>query len=136
MTTYLLSQPTIDSFLSEKISQDPLEKFFGIQRQRGRVNENPNMSEFCQNTQALRVINSVSWKVARGNTCGGKDDGEEEVVSDEPLAKRRRQTKKNDCVTLFRTHSSLYYHSSILHYIKKGIVGITTHTDTEHIKPL
>ena len=28
-------------FLSETISQDPLEKFFGVQRQRGRVNENP-----------------------------------------------------------------------------------------------
>lgn len=46
MVKYLFAQPTIKSFLSEKISQDPLEKFFGIQRQRGRVNENPNVREF------------------------------------------------------------------------------------------
>ena len=45
-------------FLSETISQDPLEKFFGVQRQRGRVNENPDVQAFCKNTQAIRVIGS------------------------------------------------------------------------------
>lgn len=93
MTKYLFDQPNIKSFLSEKISQDPLENFFGIQRQRGRVNENPNVREFCQNTQALRVIDSVCTNVSRGNTRGNKsDDGD--IISDQPLAKRRRQKKK------------------------------------------
>ena len=35
----------LEVFLSERISQDPLEKFFGCQRQRGRVNENPTVTE-------------------------------------------------------------------------------------------
>ena len=47
----------VTAFLSERVSQDPLENFFGLQRQRGRVNENPNVAEFCKNTQTLRVIN-------------------------------------------------------------------------------
>ncbi len=57
LVTYLFSLPGLTAFLSERISQDPLEKFFGLQRQRGRVNENPDVSEFCKNTQAHRVIN-------------------------------------------------------------------------------
>ena len=72
MTKYLFAQTTVKAFLSEKISQDPLEKFFGIQRQRGRVNENPNVREFCQNTQALRVIGTACANVSRGNTRGKK----------------------------------------------------------------
>ena len=47
-------------------SQDPLEKFFGLQRQRGRVSENPSMQEFLRNTQALRVIKMASISV-KGN---------------------------------------------------------------------
>ena len=96
MTNYLFDQPTVGSFLSEKISQDPLEKFFGVQRQRGRVNENPNVMEFCQNTQALRVINSVCLHVTKGNTRGNhsNDTDSEEIVSDKPLAKRQRRAKK------------------------------------------
>ena len=94
MTSYLFEQPTIKSFLSERISQDPLEKFFGIQRQRGRVNENPNVYEFCQNTQALRVINSVCMHVTKGNTQGNLND-DNEALSDQPLTKRARKVKKN-----------------------------------------
>ena len=51
--------PGVTLFLSNAICQDPLEKFFGQQRQRGRTNENPNVFEFIKNTQALRVINST-----------------------------------------------------------------------------
>ena len=45
--------------LSEKMSQDLLEKFFGCQRQKGRANENPTASEFLKNSQSLRVIYSI-----------------------------------------------------------------------------
>ena len=90
MVRYLFDKPNIKCFLSEKISQDPLEKFFGIQRQRGRVNENPSVHEFCQNTQALRVIDSVCANVSKGNTRGNQSH---DVVSDQPLAKRRRSLK-------------------------------------------
>ena len=49
----------VTCFLSEKLSQDLLEKFFGCQRQKGRANENPMASKFLKNTQSLRVIDSI-----------------------------------------------------------------------------
>ena len=56
---YIFTVPGVKVFLSEKISQDPLEKFFGCQRQRGAVNDNPNVQQFCYNTRALRTITSI-----------------------------------------------------------------------------
>ena len=40
------------AFLCNNICQDPIENFFGCQRQRGGTNENPNAVEYYQNTQA------------------------------------------------------------------------------------
>ena len=85
----------VTSFLSEKLSQDPLEKFFGVQRQRGRTNENPNVSEFLNNTQSIRVINTIWIKDITGNCRGCKRrsyDLESVNLSDlnQPLKKRRR----------------------------------------------
>ena len=74
--------------MNERLSQDPLEKFFGCQRQRGTTNENPNVSQFCKNTQALRVINGICGNVS-GNYRGNKtsiDWGKENC----PLPKRRK----------------------------------------------
>ena len=79
-------------FLSEKVSQDPLEKFFGCQRQRGRVNENPNAKEFMKNTQALRVINGMCPRVSHGN-CRGNT--EEQTFDMTPLRKRSRPQPRN-----------------------------------------
>jgi hypothetical protein len=59
-------------FLSERISQDPLERFFGVQRQRGRVNENPDVATFCKNTQAIKVIGSFCRGPVKGNCRGIK----------------------------------------------------------------
>ena len=79
-------------FLSEKVSQDPLEKFFGCQRQRGGQSDNPNVKEFCKNTQALRVINSACTNVPHGNSRGHRSslDLEKENM---PLPKRKRPHK-------------------------------------------
>ena len=44
-----------------RLCQDPLEKFFGQQRQRGRTHENSNVMGFIKNTHALRVINSTCF---------------------------------------------------------------------------
>lgn len=92
MTKWLFANTTVKSFLSEKISQDPLEKFFGVQRQRGRVNENPSVKEFCMNTQTLQVINTSCFDVIRGN-CRRKASTSNEVDC-QPLAKRKRPNKK------------------------------------------
>ena len=55
----LFGIPGVNKFFSGWLSQDSLEKFFGCQRQRGKSSENPNSHDFCKNTQALRVINSL-----------------------------------------------------------------------------
>ena len=72
LVKYILQIPGVKFFLSERISQDPLENFFGCQRQRGRTGENPNAFQFCKNTQALRIINSVCGNISKGNCRGRK----------------------------------------------------------------
>jgi hypothetical protein len=63
---YIFTIPGVKLFLSEKICQDPLEKFFGHLRQRGSSHENPNVYEAKKSTQALRGINTTARNVSRG----------------------------------------------------------------------
>ena len=79
--------------MSERVSQDPLENFFGCQRQRGGANENPNVAQFCKNTQALRVINSVCGTVSKSNSRGNKKTIDLQAES-KPMPKRRKAKKK------------------------------------------
>ena len=96
---YLFSIEGVNSFLSEKLSQDPLEKFFGCQRQQGRSNENPTVAQFIKNTQSLRVINSIWLSDITGNCRGCKRkayDLETVDLNDlnKPLKKRQRRSSK------------------------------------------
>ena len=84
---YLFTVPGVESFLSQRLCQDPLERFFGCQRQRGRVNDNPNVAEFMKNTQAIRVIGSFCQGPIRGNCRGSQGEQQEESL--DPLPKRR-----------------------------------------------
>ena len=67
LVPYLFTIERVTCFLSEKLSQDALEKFFGSQRQKGRTNDNPTVIEFLKNTKALRVIDSISVQDITGN---------------------------------------------------------------------
>ena len=87
---YLFTLPDVTSFLSQQICQDPLERFFGCQRQRGGVHDNPNTQEFMKNTQAPRVIKSVTRAQKRGNCRGGNEDHDMENIH-KPLPKRPRK---------------------------------------------
>ena len=89
---YIFKIPGVKFFLSERISQDPLENFFGCQRQRGRTGENPNVQQFCKNTQALRVMNSVCGNVPKGNCRGRKQS--DDIQENKALPKRRRNRKQ------------------------------------------
>ena len=86
---YLFTIPGVTSFLSERLSQDPLEKYFGCQRQRGGTHENPTVQQFCKNSQALRVVNSVCGHVPRGN-CRGRKESIDWEQENRPLPKRRK----------------------------------------------
>lgn len=89
LSKYLFTIPGVKVFLSEKLSQDPLEKFFGCQRQRGGTSDDPNVAEFVHNTNSLCLINTVRGNVSRSNCRGNKHLKEENT----PLPKRRRYHK-------------------------------------------
>ena len=84
---YIFTIPGVKFFLSEKICQDPLEKFFGCRRQRGSSHDNPNVYEMIKNTQALRVISTVARNVSRENTRGNRgEDPNENIKSQYTVA--------------------------------------------------
>ena len=68
----VLAIPGVKLFLSDKINQDPLEKFFGRLRQHGRANQNPTVAEALKSTQTLRVVDSVSVDDLTGSNCKGE----------------------------------------------------------------
>ena len=96
MARYLLSQGDEDVFLlSERVSQDPLENYFGQQRARGGRNEHPTMQQCIQNAASLRIQKSFALQPVRGNCRRKRLLYDEESHSiDVPLSKRKRFQKK------------------------------------------
>ena len=79
------------AFLSNNICQDPLECFFGRQRQRGGTHDNPTVADFLNNTQALRVVDSFCHDpIVRGNCRGCAGTG------------MKRKLTEDDCIPLTR----------------------------------
>ena len=62
-TTY----PGIEFFLTERLTQDPLESYFGLQRQMGGGSRAPNVNRFLTNTQSLRMHQQVAVPPRKGN---------------------------------------------------------------------
>ena len=92
MARFLLSNDENLFLLSERISQDPLENYFGKQRARGGRNENPNLEQCVVNAAALRVQGSVALDPVRGN-CRRKRQlamDEPTIINSKPLPKRKR----------------------------------------------
>ena len=85
---YVFTLPDVSAFLSQRISQDPLENFFGYQRQRGGTHDNPSVQEFQKNMQALWVVNSFAKGSVRGNCRGIKESDEVSIMKENhPLSK-------------------------------------------------
>jgi len=82
--------------LSERISQDPLENYFGQQRARGGRNENPNLLQCLNNAAAIRIQKSIATDPVRGN-CSRKQRlhnvGKNPKIDETPLPKRKRPKK-------------------------------------------
>ena len=96
MAKFLLTDANVKLFfLSERISQDPLENYFGQQRARGRRNENPNLQQCLYSAAAIRVQKSIATDPVHEN-CGRKKrlygDTQPEI-DNAPLPKRKRHTK-------------------------------------------
>ncbi|KAL5491933.1 hypothetical protein EMCRGX_G017309 [Ephydatia muelleri] len=115
LVQYLFTLDGVESFLSQKISQDPLEKFFGCQRQRGATSDNPNVSEFRKNLQTIRIVDTMCRSSVRGNCRGVKDDPID-LKENTPLRKR-----KNFCFVFFS--NNLNFSTQSLAYDKPLIVS-------------
>ena len=89
LVRYIFTIPGVKSFLSRRICQDPIEKFFSCQRQRGGTHDNPSVAEFVHNTQKLRVINSFCRGSVLGN-CRGDNTPANFDKENRPIAKRRK----------------------------------------------
>ena len=86
--------PEIKFFFSQTLCQDPLENFFGCQRQMGGTNDNPTIQEFQKNTQALRVVNSLCRPVVKGNCRGNTEVIMNKENIDCPLPRRSAKRRK------------------------------------------
>lgn len=92
LVQYVFTLDGVESLLSQ-ISQDPLEKFFGCQRQRGATSDNPSVSEFQKNMQTIRIVDTMCRSSVRGNCRGLKDDPID-LKECAPLKKRKSLKRK------------------------------------------
>ena len=77
--------------LSERVSQDPLENYFGKQRARGGRCDNPSMKECIQNSIAIRAQQGLELDHVRGNSrYKRRVTSDTEVIDDTPPPKRKR----------------------------------------------
>ena len=93
---HLLAVPGVLYILSEKLSQDPLENYFGQQRARGGRCDNPTMVDCLHSAQSLRVQRSLALQPVRGNSSKKRKLFSEAspTIDDTPLPKRPRKQKK------------------------------------------
>ena len=84
--------PDVKCFLSNGLCQDPLEKYFGMQRQVGKSNENPTVAEFAKNNETLRLVGNMWFDDTRGN-CRRSVSVKQSVKDTKhlPLRKRKRR---------------------------------------------
>lgn len=84
--------PGVKCFLSNRLCQDPLEKYFGMQRQTGKSNENPSVVEFAKNSETLRLVGNMWFDDARGN-CRRSVSVKQSIEDTKhlPLRKRKRR---------------------------------------------
>ena len=60
LANFLLSHKGAEYLLTERFNQDTVEVFFAQQRARSHRNDNPSVSQFMDNTQALIVQKSLA----------------------------------------------------------------------------
>ena len=93
---FLLSQPGAQGglfFLSERISQDPLENYIGMQHSRGHRSGDPNLKE-CSCNQGLEIVGiGQSTGNRRQNGLLSNDDFKVKKDDEASMPKRKRHKK-------------------------------------------
>lgn len=95
MVRYLLSLPSAEGkfLLSECLSQDPLENYFGKQRSKGGRSDNPTAKQCLENASSLRLQGSLALDPVRGNCRQKRQLFPAEVIDNTPVPKRTRKSK-------------------------------------------
>lgn len=93
---YSLKLLGVQYFLTEHVSQDCLESFFGQQCMRGGRNDNPSVQSCLESTSSLRIQGSQSLQPFRGNCGRRKLCTEDFKIDPKPLPKRGRTLTKNN----------------------------------------
>ena len=88
--SFIFSIPGVTCFLSNRICQDPLEKYFGMQRQSGGTNDNPTVMEFAKNSDTLCLIGNMWFDDSRGN-CRKSNTVKQSIEDTKVLPLRKRQ---------------------------------------------
>ncbi|XP_022781299.1 uncharacterized protein LOC111322462 [Stylophora pistillata] len=92
-TKFLLSE-SMEYVLTERVYQDPVEKYFGNQRKLhvGQQNDNPDVYSFGYHDNTIRMQRTISYQ--SGNTIGRKDKRRAWVnVTNDPLPARKKPKK-------------------------------------------
>ncbi|XP_078610651.1 uncharacterized protein LOC144881434 isoform X2 [Branchiostoma floridae x Branchiostoma japonicum] len=87
----LLQEDGVKYFLSEKLTQDPLEQHFAKQRGRCGANEHPTLLEYGRNEINIHVSGAMLASVRAGNYMGRANDVQIDFNDDTPLPKRQRK---------------------------------------------
>ena len=94
---FLFNTVKIKVLFTERFCQDPLESFFGQQRQSCGGSDNPNVDRFLHNTVSYRIQGSTAMKCKRGN-CHQKETKDPVEIDETPLPKRPRHSYSNKSV--------------------------------------
>ena len=94
VTKFLLTSG-MSFLLTERFTQDVLEEYFGRHCGLGRRNDNPTLTQFGYQSNAIRMQRSVA--PVTGNSIGAHKQKREvswRIASEEPLGKKYRSKKK------------------------------------------
>ncbi|XP_065895609.1 uncharacterized protein [Dysidea avara] len=86
--------PGVTCFLSNRICQDPLEKYFSMQCQSGATNDNPTVHQFVKNSDTIRLVGNMWFEDTHGN-CRKSSSIKQfiEYTKCLPLRKRKRNRR-------------------------------------------
>ena len=98
LARYLLALPEVQAgaqyLLSERMSQDPLENYFGQQRAHGGRCQNPTVQSCVTAAQSLRVQGSLATLPVRGNSNRKRRLFPREITDETPLPKKPRKKSR------------------------------------------
>ena len=101
------------AFFSNNLCQDPLENYFGCQRQHGGCHDNPTVNDLQNNTQSLRVANSLCYGPVKGNCRGSKSTSTLCSTDYYHFLEGRRFKKQFIMYSYVKSLWSLYYYYCI-----------------------